>query len=303
MNLSQRQLRMFVTTARLLNISRASEALHISQPALTRALSEFERQLGLDLLHRTTRQVSLTPDGERFLAVAQRLLGDLDHAAADLRDQARGASGSLVIAVGAAFGATLLPLALANFTRQAPGVRVRLVEDNSAGITSRVARAEADLGIGSPLGDTSLIDSRALLQAPLGYLGLPGRMDQLPLLREPADTSILQVLRAHGSDLVARMERGVEVSSLTLQLALARAGVGVAVLSALGAAHPQAQGLKFVPLKPALRREIFAMQRRDRPAATTAAFLQVLEATLEEEVPHLGAGIRRAKQARRVAST
>ena len=168
MNLTQRQLRMFVTTARLLHISRASEALHISQPALTRALREFEHQVGLDLLHRTTRQVRLTADGERFLPVAERLLHDLDHAASDLLAHAQGVRGSITIAVGAAFGATLLPVALQTFLQRHPGVRVRLVEDNSAGITARVTRVEADLGIGSPIGDTASLVARPLLSAPLG---------------------------------------------------------------------------------------------------------------------------------------
>ena len=60
MNLSQRQLQMFVTTAALMNVSHASDVLHISQPALSRALQELESQLGVKLLLRTTRQLTLT---------------------------------------------------------------------------------------------------------------------------------------------------------------------------------------------------------------------------------------------------
>lgn len=293
MNLTQRQLRMFVTTARLLHISRASEVLHISQPALTRALREFEHQVGLDLLHRTTRQVRLTPDGERFLPVAERLLHDLDHAATDLRAHAQGVRGALTIAVGAAFGATVLPVALQVFTARHPGVRVRLVEDNSAGITARVTRVEADLGIGSPIGDTASLVARPLLSAPLGLLAPPGRSATLPLLKEPADTSILNVLRSHGSDLVRRMERGVEVSSLTLQLALARQGLGIAVVSALGASHPQAHGMRFTPLRPMLRRELHALQHADRAEApAVTAFLRVLAEVLPQEVRRLRPGVR-----------
>ena len=74
MNLTQRQLSMFVITADLMNILRASQVLHISQPALSRALQELEAQLGVTLLQRTTRQLSLTTDGQQFLPVAQRLL-------------------------------------------------------------------------------------------------------------------------------------------------------------------------------------------------------------------------------------
>lgn len=309
MNLTQRQLRMVVTTARLLNISRASEALHITQPALTRALREFESQLGVQLFHRTTRRISLSLEGERFLPVAQRLLADLDHAAADLHARARGISGSLTIAVGTAFGSTVLPGVIREFVQAHPAVRMRVIDENSGAITARVARAEADIGIGSPVGDATALECRPLLTAAIGLLGDPGRfrlsrrvrrqdMDGLQLLKEPADTSIAHALHTHGSEWVAHMEPGVEISSLALQLALARAGAGVALLSALGASHPLAAGLKFVPLSPAVSRELFLMRRRDRPlSAAAAAFAELLAKGLRTTKFHAG-----VKLARRGAS-
>lgn len=284
MNLTQRQLRMFVTTADLMNISRASQALHISQPALSRALQEMEAQLGVKLLLRTTRQLSLTHDGEHFLPVAQRLLRDLEQATADLRKQATGLTGSVTLAVGSAFGCTVLPPVIASFTVSHPGVQLRLVDDNSAGISSRVRSAQADLGIGSPIGDISGLSCTLLLTAPLGLLGDPGRfaltatglsgdMGKLPLLKEPADSSIMQALQSRGSAFVAQMSRGTEVSSLALQLALARAGVGVAVVSALGASHVDASVLQFVALEPAIEREVFMMTRSDRELNPSARAL------------------------------
>ena len=292
MNLTERQLRMFTTTAAMGNISRASEMLHISQPALTRALQEFEAQLGVTLFARTTRRLGLTHEGERFLPVAQRLLSDMQQATRDLRELSTGLTGTVTLAVGTAFGCTVLPAVLQRFAVSHPGVRLRVLDDNSAGITARVARAEADLGIGTPVGDTRGLDCEKLLSAPLGLLGDARRyrlaahagnheLASLPLLKEPSDTSVAQVLRAHGSALVTLMERGTEVSSLSLQLALARAGVGVAVLSALGASHPAAQGLHFAPLRPRLVREVFLLRRNDRAAsASCRALVDALRATL-----------------------
>lgn len=291
MNLTQRQLRMFVTTVAFGNISRAAQALHISQPALTRALQDFEAQLGTPLLRRTTRQLALTVEGERFLPRAQRLLQDMQRATEALRDPAddgQALDGLVTLAVGTAFGCSVLPAVLLAFTQAHPGVQVRLIDDNSAGITARVLRAEADLGIGSPIGDTGLLACEPLLTAPLGLLADPrrfplgrsaavGALPRLPLLKEAADTSIMHLLRSHGSELVAAMHRGVEVSSLAMQLALAQAGLGVAVLSGLGASHPAAIGLRFSPLRPALRREVFLMHRRDLPLTPAAeAFAQTL---------------------------
>eukprot|EP01030_Chromulinospumella_sphaerica_P001554 gene1554-1525_t len=294
MNLTQRQLRMFVTTAAVGNISRASEALHISQPALTRALQEFESQLGVALFLRTTRQLALTPEGERFLPVAQRLLHDLAEAAALIQGEATGQRGSVSLAVGEAFGCTVLPDILQSFVKTHPSVRVRVVNDNSQGITRRVAQGEVDFGIGSPVGRTEArfkaLRFTKLLSAPLGLLFNPElhqlkawvrteTLGDLPLLKESSDTSIVSVLRAQGSDLVAHMDPGVEVSSLALQLAMARAGVGIAVMSALGASHRDAADLRFSPLRPAVQREVFVMQQRDRALSVPARAL--MEAVIE----------------------
>ncbi len=287
MNLSQRHLRLFVTTAAMGNISRASEALHISQPALTRALATFEQQMGASLFARTTRRLALTPEGERFLPTARRLLHDLDDAAKAFQAHTAALHGRVTLAVGSAFGATLLPAVLHRFVASHPGVRVCVIDDNSEGITRRVRHAEADVGIGSPVGDIDTLHCQRLLSAPLGLLAHPAhfqlsgtdpaQLAQLPLLKEGADTSIMQLLRIHGSPLVTQMAAGTEVSSLTIQLALARAGVGVAVLSALGASHRDAQDMVFTPLHPPVHRELFLMRRRDRPATpATLALAQAL---------------------------
>lgn len=280
MNLSERQLRLFVTTAALGNISRASEALHISQPALTRAIAVFEGQMGAPLFVRTTRRVVLTPEGEAFLPTAKRLLEDLAEAGRMFSPQGLGVRGQVTVAVGSSFGSIVLPGAIAAFQAAYPGVRLRVVDDNSEGIARKVRLADVDLGIGSAVGDVDALACRRLLKAPLGLLAPPRHFDitdadaqgvqRLPLLRESADTSIMQLLRMHGSALLAPMSQGVEVSSLAIQLALADAGVGVAVLSALGASHPLARGMRFVPLQPQVERELFVMRRRDRPQSLAA---------------------------------
>ncbi|MDQ2081472.1 LysR family transcriptional regulator [Xanthobacteraceae bacterium Astr-EGSB] len=284
MNISQRQLRMFTAVAQEMNFSRASATLNISQPALTRAIREFEAQLGVLLFQRTTRRLTLSEEGRRLLPVAQRLIDDMRQAVAELRAPAAGLGGTVTIATGTAFGCTVLPRVLLEYTRRHPQVRVVLRDDNSEGITARVARAEVDFGIGSIIRADVVLTAVKLLDAPLGILAHPGHfalprrasppcLARLPLLKEADDTSIMQLLRQHGAGIVAAMERGVEVSNLATQLALAAAGVGVAVLSALGASHADARHLAFVPLAPAIRREVFLMHRFDRPLRPAARAL------------------------------
>jgi LysR family transcriptional regulator, carnitine catabolism transcriptional activator len=293
MNMNQRQLRMFTVLAKEGHFSRASELLHISQPALTRAIQELESQLGVPLFIRTTRQLSLSEDGKRFLPMAQRLLSDIEQMTQELRSQATGIRGTVTVALGTAFGTVLMPAVLKKLQRTYPDVQVRLLDDNSAGITARVLRAEADIGVGSPVGDAAALSCVRVASAPIGllahldYFELTERLDarqiaNLPLLREPEDTSIMNMLRARGSELVGQMQRGIEVSSLAMQLALVREGVGVAVLSALGASHALAQGMRFVPLNPPIAREVFIMTQRRRVLSSPAlALIGVLRETLQ----------------------
>lgn len=306
MNLTLRQLRLFTTTAELASVSRAAASLHVTQPALTRALHDFESQLGAALFRRSGRGIALTHEGERFLPVARRLRAEMERAVEGVREQAKGLSGSVTLALGSAFGCAVLPAVLKAFARTHPAVRARLVFDDSTGIVRRIAHSEADLGIGSPIGDTDAVACELLLRAPIGLLGDARRFQlrtpltaaairALPLLKDPPGTSILHALRSRGLAMLARTEAGVEVSSLPVQVALAHAGVGVAVVSALGASHPGAAGLRFVPLQPKVEREIYLMQHSGRdlspPARSLAQALRdgVRDAPLHPLVKRAGA--------------
>ncbi len=77
-HLDPRLLRGFVTVAEELHFTRAAVRLHVAQQALSRDVRRLERELGAELFVRTTRQVTLTPDGERLLPYARRVLGAQD---------------------------------------------------------------------------------------------------------------------------------------------------------------------------------------------------------------------------------
>jgi DNA-binding MarR family transcriptional regulator len=82
MDLDLRKLRYFVAVADLLHFGRAAAALYITQPALSRQIRQFEEELGVELLERSSRQVSLTPAGKRLAEDGARLLADSEAAVA-----------------------------------------------------------------------------------------------------------------------------------------------------------------------------------------------------------------------------
>lgn len=298
MNLTQRQLRMFTLVASTLSISRASETMHLSQPALSRAIQEFETQLGVSLFQRTTRSLTLTAEGKRFLPIARRLLSDINHAVQSVRDKELALGGTVALAVGTAFACTVLAPVLRDFCKKHPTVRIIIRDDNSRGITDRVMRSEVDFGIGTVVGESDSLVLQRLLTAPIGFVfnpkcyTLPQRptvvqLEKLPLLKETDDSSIMNLLRLRGSDVVSMMESGMEVSSLGVQLSLAEAGAGVAVMSALGASHPSAAKLRFVRLSPMVHREVFVIHRRDRTLRPPAvALIDAIVAALPKASLH-----------------
>jgi DNA-binding transcriptional LysR family regulator len=88
-NLDIRSLRYFVTVAEELHFTRAAERLFIAQQALSREIRELERRLGTPLFVRTTRRVTLTPEGERLLARARDLVALHDEVVVEMRQPAR----------------------------------------------------------------------------------------------------------------------------------------------------------------------------------------------------------------------
>src|SRR5215213_4967340 len=93
-----RHLRYFIAVAEELNFSRAAQRVHMAQPPLSAAIRQLERDLGVDLFVRTTREVKLTDAGRAFLQGAQRTLADAERATEDAKRAAAGELGHLRIA-------------------------------------------------------------------------------------------------------------------------------------------------------------------------------------------------------------
>ena len=126
-----RHLRYFVAVAELNNVSKAAQKLRVAQPALSRQIRDLEDELGVPLLERTSRGVSLTEAGKVFAAEARDVLARADEAVKSARAAARGESGEIHLGYAPSPTAELLPRALHAFQNAAPGVRVVLHDCSS----------------------------------------------------------------------------------------------------------------------------------------------------------------------------
>ena len=111
MNVSPRQLRMFLALTASLNFSRTAEQFFVTQPSLSKAIRDLEEELGLRLFERSTRSVKLTESGERLAALARGVIGEFDAGLERLRTSAERASKQLAIASLPSLANVLLPAA------------------------------------------------------------------------------------------------------------------------------------------------------------------------------------------------
>jgi len=117
-----RLLRSFVAVAEERHFGRAAERLHMAQPPLSQQIRRLEAQLGVTLLHRTTRSVELAPAGEVLLVRAREILAAVDSAAEDTLRAARGEFGRLAVGFTGSATYALLPQVAAALRGALPGV-------------------------------------------------------------------------------------------------------------------------------------------------------------------------------------
>jgi DNA-binding transcriptional LysR family regulator len=150
-----RQLEYLSALARERHFARAAAACHVSQPALSAALRRLEADLGVQIVRRGRRFGGFTPEGERVLLWAHRLLADAEALRLDLDQMGGGLTG--VLRIGAIPTAlTVAPLLTAPFCDRHPGSRVTLESLSSRAIVERLADFDLDVGMtyidGEPLG-------------------------------------------------------------------------------------------------------------------------------------------------------
>lgn len=145
-----RQLRCAVVAAEEMHFGRAAARLEMLPAALGRAIRQLEDGLGVTLFERTTRSVTVTPEGTRVLRDARRLLDEADAAEARWRKLGRKAGAVLRLGAMDSAASGLVPQLLADLAREAPDVRVQLVEERSIRLLPKLLAGSLDLALVRP---------------------------------------------------------------------------------------------------------------------------------------------------------
>src|SRR5256712_5363938 len=145
------QIEAFVEAQRRGSITRAAEALELTQPTLTARVRSLEAELGVTLLTRGRRGVALTPAGRRFLPRALAALDGLGRGVSEARAGREVKGGALALGLASDVAVYLAPPALARFARRYPEVDVRVVSGRSRAIAEALRADEIEAGIVSQL--------------------------------------------------------------------------------------------------------------------------------------------------------
>ncbi|WP_255592848.1 LysR family transcriptional regulator [Bordetella sp. BOR01] len=250
MNVSMRQLMGFLLVARLGSFTRAAEQMHITQAGLSAMVRDLEVQFGCRLFDRTTRSVSLTREGTGLVPAAERIVNELEAAAAMVRATTASARRILTVAVTPIVASSLMPLVCRVHAGRDPGVEVRMRDVPQPAIQGLVERGEVDVGFSIFLKPAAGIEVQSLLSfqlvciAPRGMLGDIAKAGQrgelawsaLPphkLIGLPADTLIQQAMDSY----LARVGRANEprpvCNSMQTIIGMVAAGHGMAILPSM----------------------------------------------------------------------
>lgn len=273
------QLRYFLEAARQRNFTRAAEKLHLAQAALSEQMRNLESELGTPLFIRGRRQNILTPAGEILLQHAEQLLAQADNAQRAVADVGQLRAGRLVVACIPSVSACLLPLTIAAFRRDYPGVELVLAEDTSEGVAEWVESGRAELGFvqlpttGRNFEIQQLLTERFVLLVPASRVADLRSTRLADYAAEPfifykgrVRESALAVCRAAG------FEPRVACASGELETvrALVGAGLGLAILPELAARIP-AKGVETLRFRtPKAERQIGLLTRRGHTLSKAA---------------------------------
>lgn len=285
-----RHLRYFVAVAEELHFGRAAARVRTAQSSFSAQIRDLEREIGIQLLHRTKRHVHLTDAGRVFLVQVQSLLNQVDFAVRSAKRAAQGKAGSLVIAFVPSADCISFPEILRVFKLRYPDVQIGLRNLPAIEQIEGLRTGELDLGFMRPLRMDPSIKTETILREPIvTVLSRKHKLLKKPelSLQDLVSEELILCSRMHAplqhDIIVSRFRAENIVPNISLEtdhiqtvLGLVAAGLGVSLLpdSVKNLKFP---GLTYRPLKkPIPQMEMAVAYRSADPSRVLANFLELV---------------------------
>lgn len=270
-----KQLRAFLAVARTLSFAQAGELVHLSQPALSLAIKKLEESLGGPLLIRSTRAVSLTPEGRALYARGQRLLAEWDNTEEELQQRFSLQRGKVALAAMPSFAGILLPEKLLAYRRRFPNIRVEVHDVIAERVVEMVLEGRIELGITFDPGPSDeltfepLFDDELIAALPPDHADSDRRViswarllqDDFITLQRPSSVRLWMESQLAQHGLVPRVI--LDTHQLVTVGRMVAAGLGVAAVPALCRQQVEEVGGRCVRLEaPVISRPVGILRRR-----------------------------------------
>jgi len=273
----------FVAIAERGSFQLAAAHLNLSQTALSHRIRKLEEDLGVKLLARTTREVSLTQAGLDLLPKVKETIESLGASLNKLRHEGRSRQETLSIGCLPTVASGRLPLALRRFRERHPDVVLRIHDNSAHEISERVQSGSIEFGITLVAAHRWDFDIEMLIKDPF-TLVCP---EDHPLASQPsvswselADEPLIRISQQTGNriiidDALGSRREGLswryEVMHVQTAVALARAGVALTVIPRLALDSVDERGIKLVPLRnPSITRQLGIISKRGTPLSPLA---------------------------------
>ncbi|WP_300335946.1 LysR family transcriptional regulator [Accumulibacter sp.] len=297
--MADRRLQVFHAVAKHLSFTKAGEALHMTQPAVTFQIKQLEERFNTRLFDRGGGRISLTPAGDLVLDYAERILAlsaELDIRVAEMTGQM---SGSLLVGASTTIAEFMLPPILGEFNVRYPQVRARLTVANSEAISNAIAAHTLDIGlIESQVTQPSLQsevcgdDELQVVCTPSHPLAGQQEVDARSLLahdfiaREPGSSTreiTDSYLRACGVE-PEQLRTVMELSSPEALKGVVATGLGFSIVSRASFEKERQLGtLVGVSLRPALKRTLSLIYPKERfRSQVVLSFVEFARSKLKE---------------------
>lgn len=240
------RLRTFLAVSRLLNYTRASSELHLSQPAVWRQIRRLEQDLGVRLFEQIGKSLHLTDAGRTLAREAAQLLAKVGFVAEAVRLHAQGVRGSLRIGASTTPGYYVLPPILGRFHASHADVELHYEVENSASIEQRLLRNELDVGFFGGEVQTEELQSEKLAQDeiacfvsrshPLARVRrvTPSMLETATCVMREEGSSTRQLFESWLMSTGCKLERTLIIKCPEAAKTFVAAGIGFSFMSSLG---------------------------------------------------------------------
>lgn len=291
-DLSSRELQAVCTISECGSFMAAALTLNVSQSALTRTVQRVEEAIGVELFSRSTRRVDITPAGQEFVDLANRVLSDLSISYENMRSLSAEQRGRIIVSSVMSAAYTQMPTLVASYRRERPHVEIQLREGIHGTVLDDVRSGVADMGI-TYLDEIPAEFSAFELGHEALHLVMPKNhplsskegirvedLSDVDLVSMPKAAHTRKLLDGLASIAGLRLRHVVTVHQFATAMQCVRAGVGIALVPGGAVSAALGVGLVSRPLvKPRLKRIIGVLMLKHRASTPAAeAFFSHLQA-------------------------